>query len=299
MKFSVVLPLYNKEKYIGRAINSVLMQTHSDFELVVVDDGSTDRSRDVVAAFRDKRIRMITQANAGVSSARNAGIRASGNEYIAFLDADDAWKPKFLSSMKQLIEAFPLAGAYSCAFESIEIDGTTKYHFAPGNEFTVADYAVIDDYFRSAMEAYLITSSSVVVPKRVMNDVGVFNIAYRKGEDIDLWQRIALRYPVAYVNKVHSTVYANSEGRTISRNIDLSSSFSNFAEEVLSRAKEAGVASASYEEYMIKIIIHQARKLMANKNCSDARKLLRRYKHTKRNKKALIKTYVLSYLPVR
>lgn len=299
MKFSVVMPLYNKEKYVGRAIESVLSQTHEDFKLLVVDDGSTDHSLDVVASYRDERIRIIRQVNAGVSCARNAGIRASSEAYIAFLDADDAWKPEFLSVMQQLIESYPLAGAYSCSFESIEADGSMKHHFAPGNEFAATDCALIEDYFLSAMSAYLITSSSVVIPRRVIEDVGAFNPSFRKGEDIDLWQRIALKYSVAYINKTYSIIYANSEDRSNSRDVSLSASFSSSAQETLARAKEAGIKNSSYEEYMIKIIIHQAKKLIALNKCCDARKLLYHYKYTRYNKKALILTFLFSLAPLR
>ena len=93
---SVIIPLHNKGKYIGRALNSVFAQTHEDFEVVVVDDGSSDHGPDIVRQYTDKRLRLIQQENAGPGAARNRGIREAKGQYVAFLDADDEWLPDFL-----------------------------------------------------------------------------------------------------------------------------------------------------------------------------------------------------------
>ena len=106
---SVVIPLYNKERYIARAIQSALGQTYGDFELIVVDDGSTDGSVDIVSQFADTRLRLINQANAGVGAARNRGIKDAKYELITFLDADDEWMPDFLETVLELREEFPEA----------------------------------------------------------------------------------------------------------------------------------------------------------------------------------------------
>ena len=98
MRVSVVIPLYNKAPYIGRALDSALAQTFADFEVIVVDDGSTDGGGEVVAARGDRRVRLIAQANAGPGAARNRGLSAASGEYISFLDADDEWLPGFLAA---------------------------------------------------------------------------------------------------------------------------------------------------------------------------------------------------------
>jgi glycosyltransferase involved in cell wall biosynthesis len=111
--FSIVIPLYNKEKYIKRAITSVLDQTIQDFEIIVVNDGSTDNSTNIVKSITDNRIKLINQENQGVSVARNTGIENTKNEYIAFLDADDKWEPYFLEEIRKLIEINKSAGLFA------------------------------------------------------------------------------------------------------------------------------------------------------------------------------------------
>ena len=113
---SVVVPLYNKKSSIKSTIESVLAQTYKDFELIVVDDGSTDGSADVVKSFDDNRIRLISKENGGVSSARNEGIREAKNEFISFLDADDLWDKDFLLEIDKLINDFPEAGILGTSY---------------------------------------------------------------------------------------------------------------------------------------------------------------------------------------
>src|SRR3546814_1127294 len=112
-RFSVIIPLFNKGKHIESTLESVQAQTFEDFEVIVVDDGSTDSGPDVVRKFASARIRMITQANAGVSAARNRGVSEAKGENIAFLDADDIWTPQHLSELNRLIDAYPMRGLRS------------------------------------------------------------------------------------------------------------------------------------------------------------------------------------------
>ena len=121
-KITVVIPLYNKEKYVARALRSVLNQSFSDFELVVVDDGSTDSSVAVVKRFKDPHMRLIAQQNQGVSAARNRGVAEARSEYVAFLDADDAYKPDFLDTLWTLHQFFPNGRFFASAFEVIVQD---------------------------------------------------------------------------------------------------------------------------------------------------------------------------------
>lgn len=108
--FSVVIPLYNKSENITRTLKSVQEQTHTDFEIVIVNDGSTDDSVEKVEDFKDSRIKLYHKKNGGVSDARNYGISRSTRPFIAFMDADDLWKPNYLEEMAKLIEEYPEAG---------------------------------------------------------------------------------------------------------------------------------------------------------------------------------------------
>ena len=117
--FSVVIPLYNKADYINKSIESVLNQSFVDFELIVVDDGSTDTSAEIAQSFLTDDHKLIRQQNTGVSAARNTGVANARHELIAFLDADDWWEPDFLQEMKFLIESHPEAGLYSSNFYTV------------------------------------------------------------------------------------------------------------------------------------------------------------------------------------
>ena len=116
---SVVIPLYNKEKQIKRTLQSVLTQTFQDFEIVIVNDGSTDNSTIEVEKIKDSRIRLIHQENAGVSAARNKGIEEAKYELIALLDADDEWKNKYLEVQYDLYKKYPKCDIFACNYEFV------------------------------------------------------------------------------------------------------------------------------------------------------------------------------------
>jgi len=195
---SIVVPLYNKAPYIGRAVSSILNQTFQNFELVIVDDGSTDEGVSIIKNFKDPRIKIIHQENSGVSIARNTGIRNSAGKLIAFLDADDEWTPGHLEALVRLWKGHPQAGMFATAFKVGE----------PGSPFRSPVVraippppwkGILPNYFEAAARSdFLINSSSVAIPKNVLMDTGGFIPGEGWGEDLDLWMRIALKYPVAF-----------------------------------------------------------------------------------------------------
>ena len=197
MRVSVVIPLYNKAAYVGRALDSVLSQTFQDFEIVVVDDGSTDAGADLVSRRQDGRIRLIRQRQSGVSEARNRGAGLARTELIAFLDADDEWQPHFLQTVVGLRKRFPDAGIYATAYCFSNASGARsrpKFSAVPAS----AEGGVIPEYFRAALAGQPICSSSVMIPLRILQEVGGFPVDVRIGEDLDTWFRSALRYRVAW-----------------------------------------------------------------------------------------------------
>jgi len=195
--FSIIIPLYNKEKYIAKTIESVLCQKYSNYELLIINDGSTDNSINAVKNFSDSKIRIIQQKNQGVSTARNNGIRAAKYDYITFLDADDWWHPDFLLQMKNLIEKYTDAGIYG-----------SKYYWVKNGKERISQNGLVDDYtgYINYFQAYLhawympLSSISTVIRKSVLIKLNGFKPNLKFGEDFDLWIRIALYYKIAYVN---------------------------------------------------------------------------------------------------
>lgn len=204
MEVSVVIPLYNKARHIARAIDSVLAQVYRDFEIIVVDDGSTDGSSDIVRQITDPRLRLITQANAGVSAARNRGIQESSCELIAFLDADDEWMPNHLETLIALRSKYPEAGIYATAYRFCE----GKKTWRPAFVHCVADPegGLLEDYFQAALGPPPIWTSAAMIPKHVFTEAGLFPVGMRRGEDLHTWARIALRYRIAW-SPVEGAIY--------------------------------------------------------------------------------------------
>lgn len=203
---SVVIPLYNKESFIQRAVTSVLTQTVQSFEIVIIDDGSTDNSLIKLAKMNDPRIRIIQQQNAGASAARNKGIKEAENDFIAFLDADDEWKPTFLETVFRLIEKYPEAGVFATSYQIILKNGRKLMpkieHIPP-----LSCEGLIDQYSKSVLKDLPIISSAVVIPKSTFEKVGLFAVDHHHGEDQDMWFRISLHYQIAYSHTNQATYY--------------------------------------------------------------------------------------------
>ena len=203
MKFSVVIPLYNKAPYVTKAIQSVLSQSFADYELIVVDDGSSDASAVTASKAIEGHLncRLVQQENAGVSMARNNGVAASRGEYLCFLDADDWWDPHFLEEMSKLIKEFPEAGIYGTGYTIVN-EAKQKTRVAPvgveaGFEKGYINYCQV--YARTM--AMPLTSISVAIPRLVFDEIKGFNTQLKMAEDFDLWIRIVIKHKVAFLNQ--------------------------------------------------------------------------------------------------
>jgi glycosyltransferase involved in cell wall biosynthesis len=207
--FSVIMPLYNKVDDVKKAIMSVLNQSYIDFELIIVNDGSTDGSLKQIEKIINPKFKVISQNNFGVSSARNTGIKLAKYSYIAFLDADDWWEMNFLQEMYDLIQLFPNAGIYSSNFFKIKNASKIK----SGTPFDLAFEQGYIDYFHEYNKAYkqLIFPSCAIIPKFVLEEFGGFHVDLSRGEDFFLWVQIALKYKVAYLNKYLSNYNQDSD----------------------------------------------------------------------------------------
>jgi glycosyltransferase involved in cell wall biosynthesis len=204
--FSVVIPLYNKEDYIQKAIDSVLQQSHEDLELIVVNDGSTDNSLEIVQEFKDSRIKIIDQSNFGVSIARNNGVKAARYDHIAFLDADDWWDLHYLQEMQQLIHKYPDAGLWAAKYFKVKFGRETEARVGLEKGFKQGYI----DYFKVySTTMWMPITSSFIIPKEIFKELTGYKANIKIGEDFDLWVRIALKYKIAYLNKV--LVYYNQD----------------------------------------------------------------------------------------
>lgn len=197
--FSVVVPLYNKKDNIGKTLESALAQTFTDFEVIVVDDGSTDGSGDLVRAIasEDPRIRLITQENRYIGAARNRGVKHAGGEYIAFLDADDLWKTNHLEELYALAKSYPEAGLLGTSF----LWRREGYGDFAGIVEEFEGKRGIVDYFKYVTDFQFIYTSSIAVRSDVFKEIGMFNedrVYKSTYEDRELWTRVAARYLVAY-----------------------------------------------------------------------------------------------------
>ncbi len=190
---SVIIPTFNRSALVSRAIESVLAQTYPVNEIIVVDDGSTDDTEQVIRKY-ENGVRYIRQENAGVSAARNRGIKAATGEWIAFLDSDDEWLPNLVGTHEQALSNHPDCKWSFCNFQ-----------FAGGSvqQSTTVEKAVsfkgVVGYFDALMRGIRFPTAGFLIHRSVFDIVGKFNPGMRTGEDIDLCARIAMRYPrIAY-----------------------------------------------------------------------------------------------------
>ena len=186
-RVSVILPSYDRAWCLPEAIDSVLAQTYRDFELLVVDDGSRDETRSVLKAC-GSRVRVLAQANRGVSAARNLGIRAARGALLAFLDSDDLWQPQKLARQVAFFDRRP--EALICQTEEIWIRrgvrvNPRRRHRKPSG-----------DIFEASLALCLVSPSAVMLRRKLIDTVGFFDENLPACEDYDLWLRVSARYPV-------------------------------------------------------------------------------------------------------
>ncbi|HEX8673600.1 MAG TPA: glycosyltransferase family A protein [Longimicrobium sp.] len=203
--FSVVIPLYNKERTIHRTVASVLAQTYRDFELIVVDDGSTDGSVAEVRRATDARLRLLTQANRGPGPARNAGIEAARHDWIAFLDGDDVWFPEHLAELDRIRTLHPAAGLIGTACVVSDREG--RFDVPPAAEPCIEEIDYIASVGRGSRP---LCASTAAIHRDVYRSAGGF-LPLPSGQDSEYWVRIALARPVACSTRV-TGVYVRGTG---------------------------------------------------------------------------------------
>lgn len=208
--FSVIIPYFNKANYIIRCIDSVMNQTFGAFEIIIVDDGSTDNGIALITKKYIESITIISQKNQGVSVARNNGIKMAKHEYIALLDADDAWHPQYLESINYVIRKE----------NEVKIIGS---HYSRTNDFldkkvNTPNYFKFDEYFKQAIRNTYFTSSSSVIQKKFFEKNEGFNSTLKKGEDHDVWFRVILSGGNSYYITNTLVYYSNEDTNQATRN---------------------------------------------------------------------------------
>lgn len=196
--FTVIIPLFNKENFIENTLKSVLNQSFIDFEVLIINDGSTDKSEEKVLEFKDTRIHYFYKENEGVSAARNFGIEKAKSDYITFIDADDFWYPNFLEEMFKNIRRFPELKVFSAA---IEVETSKKIIPSTYSIVKTADCEIVN-YFEASSKETVICTSCAVFHKSVFEKTGNFDIQLKSGEDTDMWIRIGLIYPILFSWKI-------------------------------------------------------------------------------------------------
>lgn len=253
-KVSIIIPTYNRAYCIERSIRSVLEQTYREFELLVVDDASTDNTKQVVESIRDDRIRYIRLTeNKGASGARNEGIRRAAYEYIAFQDSDDVWKPDKLEKQMQVLIANPQAGLVYCEFEARTTDSNT--FIVPDKSMPLSDKQ--GDIYNKLLCRNTISTQTVVAYRECLLRTGLFCENLTCIEDWEFFLRIAKDYEIVFVEEPLVIVHVKNGG--VSSNVAgyfearcymitqhkeallQSGLFNKVVEDVLLKAKEVGI----------------------------------------------------------
>lgn len=224
IKITAVIPAYNAEKYIGRAIDSILRQTHPVDEILVVDDGSTDNTADVVRSYGDK-VKLLSQENGGVSAARNAGIQAAAGDWIAFLDADDEWLPEKTALQVKLLNKNSnlvwMCGNYIVCLCDEKRQKARHSETMIRKSLNGRDY--FEDYFAAFLHSISGHTDTMLIKKDVLLEAGLFQVGQQQMEDMDLWWKIAIRYPtVGYSAQPIAIHHLRAENSLIQSQTDFS-----------------------------------------------------------------------------
>ena len=276
--FSVIVPLYNKRSTVATAVESVLDQSFADFELIVVDDGSTDSGPSTLEGFEDPRLRLISQDNRGAGAARNAGAAAASHDWIAFLDADDLWFADHLAELDRIRSAFPDAGLIGTSF---------RLDFPDRHDANVRREGQIEliDYFEAvASGRSVLCTSSCAARREVWRESGGFG-AYPTGQDSEFFVRIAARWPVAVSTRV-TAAYRQHTGGISDRKrraatgkppLSLSGLSPAAARVVEMRAEASGPRRKNLDAYLDRYLHWRLREAVNDCDCITIRALGRLY----------------------
>lgn len=298
---SVIIPLYNKALYIERAIQSILRQTFLPQEIIVINDGSIDDSANIVKQIDSKKIKLISTINQGECAARNLGINKSRYDLVAFLDADDEWKPGFLEQIKVLIDNFPNCGAYATSFDVIVDNKEVQYPKMEGIP-PFPWIGILQNYFKIIQTQYPFYSSSIVIPKAILNKIGGFPVGVQRGGDLITWEKIGLDYPIAYSPSRQVIYHAEACNRvcnTIKINAEIETDRQKFLRGILSEGNIDEEIRRDLTDYYVLALLTSAKTAIMAGKPAFAKPFLERAKKNQKYRTQWYLLKVISFIPSR
>lgn len=289
-QFSVIIPLYNKEREVEATIRSVLAQTYAPLEIVVVDDGSTDGSRKVVEGISSPLVRLISQPNAGECAARNRAMSEARGEWFALLDADDCWKPEFLEEVAAMIGEWPDCGIYSTAFEVVSPTGRVR-----GN--CPMERGVVENFWRESMTHYVTIPSATVLSRAVVEELGGFPEGMKMGGDQWMWIKVVSHHKVCFSPRPlcdYSMVASNRSGA-----IYTPERCDNDLVQFLNPPYASREENFWRAEFVAKCAIGKALTLTAKGDTDFGRRVVRDFGYTRHYRRGWWKLRLLLLLPRR
>lgn len=266
---SVIMPCFNSSATIGRSIDSVLAQSFANWELVIVDDGSTDHSRDVVSAYHDPRIIAHAQTNRGVCAARNAGLKLARGELIAFLDADDTWDRECLEKLYQALSASAAKLVY-CGWQNIGLPGGQGEPYIPPDYETPDKMALLFESCRWPIHACLTYRTAII-------EAGMFNEALQTAEDYLLWLNIAMHNSLTYVPEVLAYYHFHSPNQAT--NDRARAAINHYHVQKLFLAQQPSFATSlgrtKVRKFMFEPLVNRGFECYWNRELNNARRLFR------------------------
>ncbi len=266
--FSVIIPLYNKENYIERCLKSVLNQTIIDFELIIVDDNSTDNSLEIAKRINDNRIIIIERKKRGHGgyAARNIGIKNAKYDYVSFLDADDEWNPDYLKNIQQLIQNFPECNVFSTAWIEKYGNKTKTNSFFNANKVK-GTHIVADFYNQSSVGQNPIHTITLTTKKDKIIEIGGFPEGKcKRGGDIETWLRLMLNNKLAWSPHIGSVYYKDVSEAVTKQISDTEIPYVYYTvKELLKIEQKKQVELKKYSNYYSKMAILHSIVLNTNK----------------------------------
>lgn len=299
LKYSVVIPLYNKEHYIEKTLESVLKQSFQDFEILVIDDGSSDHSLHAAKKIVSDKIRIIEQKNQGVSVARNTGIQNAKGKYIAFLDADDEWKENYLETIDELTNEYPQSDIFVTAY-AVQM-GNGKVNFSTRLE---PEKGCLESYWLTLAKGYdFVWTSATTIKREALISAGGFKPGEKIGQDLDMWARVAKRNPkVAYSSEicVNYNRAAEANARTRVRIAWAGAFINDLEEELVNPERTSEEIESIQKKYDKKMTVYIFTSILAGEK-KRAEKALKEWKGSVTVKNSLLRLglAVAKYMPAK